>query len=99
MVFAIGDVTATPYPEQAAGAAAPAPAAAANVAALIRGEDPTPYEPEDDPAILIPLGPEGGASHLPDGMLGPDITATYKGKDLLLSDYQTMFGLDTASAL
>jgi apoptosis-inducing factor 2 len=94
-VFAIGDLTAIPEPKQAAVADVHGQVAAANIAALIRGEaELKAYEPEKDPAILIPLGPDGGASHLPGGMVGSDITATYKGKDLLVSDYRAMFGLD-----
>ncbi|MBB4932298.1 NADH dehydrogenase FAD-containing subunit [Lipingzhangella halophila] len=94
-VFAIGDITAVPEPKQASQATVHGEVAAANITALIRGEgDLTSYEPEEDPAILVPLGPDGGASQLPDGTAGAQTTAAYKGKDLLVSHFRAMFDLE-----
>lgn len=93
-VFAIGDITAIPEPKQGSAANAHGEVVAVNIAALIRGDRSLQtYEP-DPPAILVPLGTSGGASQLPDGVHGPETTAAYKGKDLLVGDYRELFGLD-----
>lgn len=89
-VFAIGDITAVPEPKQAASADAHAYVVADNIAALIRGEEPKgTYEP-DEQAILVPLGASGGASQLPDGVVGAEATSEYKGKDLLVGYYREL---------
>lgn len=95
-VFAIGDITAVPEPKQGAAADAHGRVVADNIAALIRGEEPREaYEPEP-PAILVPLGATGGASQLPDGVVGAQTTSAYKGKDLLVGDYRELLGAAAA---
>jgi hypothetical protein len=40
---------------------------------------------------VIPLGPEGGASALPDGPAGAAATAEIKGRDMLVDRYADLF--------
>lgn len=95
-VFAIGDITAIPEPKQGAAADAHGQVVAANIAALIQHDGPLQtYEP-DAPAILVPLGADGGASQLPDGVVGAETTAAYKGKNLLVDDFLEVLGLAEA---
>ncbi|MGI5213429.1 NAD(P)/FAD-dependent oxidoreductase [Plantactinospora sp. CA-290183] len=64
-IFAIGDITATPEAKQASAAMAHADVVADNIRALINGgETRTPYEP-GPPGIVLPLGPNGGATYAP----------------------------------
>ena len=62
-VFALGDVAAADL-KSAARAARQAETVVTNIKALIEGATLQPYEPSP-PAIVIPLGPNGGASELP----------------------------------
>jgi NADH dehydrogenase FAD-containing subunit len=99
-VFALGDITAIREPKMAARALRHADVIAANIRAVIAGGgDMTSYEPIP-PVLLIPLGPEGGASQLPgmDDIAGPDVTSQYKGRDLLVDRFADTFGLTQARA-
>lgn len=95
-IFAIGDITDVPEAKQASAADAHAAVVAANITASIQHRRLRSYRLEP-PAILIPLGPDGGASELPDGVADAQLTSEYKGKDLLVGDYAELFGLGAAS--
>jgi apoptosis-inducing factor 2 len=45
-------------------------------------------------AILVPLGPEGGAGMLPGaaGVAGAEVVAEYKGRTLLVDKFAPLFG-------
>jgi apoptosis-inducing factor 2 len=92
-VFAIGDITALPEMKMARAAQKHAEVAAANIRALIGGDDPVAsYEPAAD-AIVLPLGPKGGVSYAPEvGVLGAGPTSDLKGKSLFIDVYRDMFG-------
>ncbi|WP_406674855.1 FAD-dependent oxidoreductase [Nonomuraea sp. N2-4H] len=65
-VFALGDVTAIPEAKQASAATRHASVIAANIRALLQGDDElTAYRP-GLPGIVLPLGPDGGATYAPD---------------------------------
>jgi apoptosis-inducing factor 2 len=99
-VFALGDITAIAEPKMASRAGRHAEVVAANIRALINGDaDLTAYQ-SPLPAILIPLGPDGGAAQLPgrDDIAGADIAAQYKGRDLFVDRFAETFGLRTADA-
>jgi NADH dehydrogenase FAD-containing subunit len=93
-VFAIGDAANVPEPKMGGRAARQAETLAANIRALIEGGELTDYQPMP-PLILVPLGPDGGASQLPgqDSIAGPDITSQYKGQDLFVGRYRETFRL------
>ncbi|MFC4565706.1 FAD-dependent oxidoreductase [Nocardiopsis mangrovi] len=82
-VFAIGDVTALPEAKTAKAAGEHAEVVAATITALIGGDpEPAGYTP-GAPAILLPLGPAGGAGYAAEyGLLDAATTARFKGADL-----------------
>ncbi|MDI6098340.1 FAD-dependent oxidoreductase [Actinoplanes sp. NEAU-A12] len=78
-VFAVGDVTAVPELKMARNAMQQAEVAAANIRSVIEGGPGlSRYRPADD-AIVLPLGPAGGATYDPEaGVLGAEVTAQIK---------------------
>ncbi|MDH6590035.1 NADH dehydrogenase FAD-containing subunit [Streptomyces sp. SAI-133] len=95
-VFALGDVTDLAESKRAGAAMRHADVVAGNIKALIAGEDKlSTYQP-GPPAILLPLGPTGGAAQLPGhGVLGADVTAQHKGADLMTGRFGALFGTRT----
>lgn len=89
-VFALGDVSDADR-DMAGIATAQAGVVAANVRALITGEgDLTRYE-TFPPMIAIPLGPEGGAGFIGDGVADAATIAELKGRDMLVGHYAQLF--------
>ncbi|OAA18080.1 NADH dehydrogenase, FAD-containing subunit [Frankia sp. EI5c] len=95
-IFAIGDITDIAEAKRGSRAKAHAAVTAANIEALITGgKDLTAYQPTP-PAIMLPLGPTGGAAQLPGhGVVGPDITSRYKGADMMTGPFAELFGIPT----
>ncbi|MGW6456050.1 FAD-dependent oxidoreductase [Streptomyces sp. NPDC055078] len=93
-VFALGDITDVAEAKRAGAAIQHAEVIAGNITSLIAGgTELAAYEP-GPAAILLPLGPSGGAAELPGGeLLGPDVTAQYKGADLMVGRFSETFGL------
>jgi apoptosis-inducing factor 2 len=93
-VFALGDITDVAEAKRAGAALQHAEVIAENIGSLIGGGTRlTSYEPGPG-AILLPLGPTGGAAELPGGeLLGPEVTAQYKGADLMVGRFAETFGL------
>jgi NADH dehydrogenase FAD-containing subunit len=98
-VFALGDVSAIDS-KSAGRAARQAEVVVTNVRALAEGGRLEDYEPYP-PAMVIPLGPHGGASELPgqDEIAGAEATATIKGEHMFVSRYRELFGLQPAPAV
>lgn len=97
-VFSLGDITDVAEQKRASAAIRHSEVVAANIKALITGEGAlTTYQP-GPPAILLPLGPNGGASQMPgQGVLGAEATAQYKGADLMTERFrELLFGTGTA---
>ncbi|WP_405863750.1 FAD-dependent oxidoreductase [Streptomyces sp. NBC_00005] len=94
-VFALGDITDLPESKRAGAAMRHAAVVARNITSLIEGDAPTaPYE-VGPAAIMLPLGPNGGATQRPgEGIGGPEVTAQYKGADLLTGRFTQLFGLE-----
>jgi apoptosis-inducing factor 2 len=92
-VFALGDVSDADL-KTAGRAGREAEVVVANIRALIEGGELRAYEPSP-PAIVIPLGPTGGASELPgqDEIAGAAKTAAIKGEHLFIDTYRERFGL------
>jgi len=97
-VFAAGDITDVPEPKGAGRASRHAEVVAENIARLARGEQELDEYQPSPPVIIVPLGPDGGASQLPgvDGVEGPEATARIKGQDLFIGRYREVFGLPDA---
>ncbi|MFD0683996.1 FAD-dependent oxidoreductase [Actinomadura fibrosa] len=98
-VYAIGDITDLREAKMAGHAMRHAEVAAANILAQVRGEEPTDvYQPLPHPALLLPLGPDGGVGQLPspDGptALPARQVAEIKGADLYIGRFTELF--DTA---
>ncbi len=94
-VFAVGDVSDADL-KTAGRAGREAEVAVANIRALLEGAELQAYEPMP-PAIVIPLGPSGGASELPgqDEIAGTETTAAIKGEHMFVDAYRELFGLET----
>ena len=93
-VFAIGDVS-TADAKMAGMAGMQAQLTAQNILRMVNGDDNlTPYEPFG-PAIVVPIGPEGGSGQLPgqDELASRDMVATVKGRDLMVDRYAAIMGL------
>lgn len=60
---------------------------AANVGALIAGESELTSWETFPPLIAIPLGPEGGAGFIGDGVADAATIAELKGRHMLLDTY------------
>ncbi|MGW4206320.1 NAD(P)/FAD-dependent oxidoreductase [Streptomyces sp. NPDC004726] len=93
-VFALGDITDVAESKRAGAAIQHASVIAQNIKSLIAGEQELAvYEP-GPAAILLPLGPTGGAGELPGGqLLGPEAASEYKGADLMVGRFAESLGL------
>ena len=89
-VFAVGDI-ADADRDMAGIAGVQARLVAGNVHALITGEGALASYDPFPPLIAVPLGPEGGAGLLGDGVAGPAAIAEIKGRDMLVDAYAAMF--------
>jgi len=98
-VFVAGDL-ADGHLSMAVTAFQHAATVAANVSALIRGEELTAHE-AGSPLILVPLGPEGGAGQSPesDSILGPDQVSEMKGRGLMIENVAESLGATGAGAV
>lgn len=95
-VFAIGDITDVRESKRASAAMEHAGVVAANLRALAAGEAPVATYQAAPEMIVLPLGPEGGASQVvgPDGtriVLGSEETSRLKGVDLFSGAIGAMF--------
>jgi NADH dehydrogenase FAD-containing subunit len=91
-VFAVGDITDADR-NMAGMATMEAKLLAGNIRTLITGEgDLAAYEPYPT-AIVVPLGPEGGAGQLPgqEGVAGAEMVAGIKGRDMGVANYTSLF--------
>lgn len=95
-VFAIGDVS-TADAKMAGMAGRQAKLVAENILKLVDGRDDlSAYEPFG-PAIVVPIGPEGGSGQLPgqEELASREMVATVKGRDLMVDRYAEILGLTT----
>ncbi|AOZ72551.1 FAD-dependent oxidoreductase [Boudabousia tangfeifanii] len=89
-VYAVGDITDVNESKRADAARAHARVVVANIRDQIEGRSPSTTYSAGKEWVILPLGPEGGASQLvePDGkvrIVGADETAQIKGTDLMVS--------------
>lgn len=96
-VFAVGDLTDIPESKRASAAIDHAKVAAANLTDLIAGRAPSAtYSPAPE-LVVLPLGPDGGASQLMENeqrtVLGAQETIRFKGLDLMTEPIREMLGL------
>jgi NADH dehydrogenase FAD-containing subunit len=96
-VFAVGDVSDADR-DMAGIASRQAALAAGNIRALITGEGELAAYEAMPPLIAIPLGPEGGAGLLGDGVAGAATIAELKGRDMFIGHYGAFFDAVPAAA-
>jgi NADH dehydrogenase FAD-containing subunit len=89
-VFALGDI-ADADRDMAGIATAEAKVVAANVRALIAGAGELATYDEFPPLIAIPLGPEGGAGFIGDGVADAATISELKGRHMILDSYAALF--------
>ena len=92
-VFAIGDVS-TADAKMAGMARMQADLVAQNIVKMVNGDDDiAAYQPYG-PAIVVPIGPEGGSGQLPgqEELASREMVATVKGRDLMVDRFAEMFG-------
>jgi NADH dehydrogenase FAD-containing subunit len=89
-VFALGDV-ADADRDMAGVAGRQAPVVVENIRALSEGRSELTTWETLPPLIAIPLGPEGGAGFLGDGVAGSAQIAEVKGRDMLIDNYAVLF--------
>jgi NADH dehydrogenase FAD-containing subunit len=97
-VFAIGDLS-TADAKMAAFAGREAATVVENINALIEGKaDLAKYE-SMGVGIVVPIGPEGGAGQFPgqDEILGREVVADLKGRDMMVDRFGELFGLAAVS--
>jgi apoptosis-inducing factor 2 len=96
-VFVLGDLS-TADAKMAAFARRQADVVAANITALASGGDLVEYQ-SVGPAIAVPIGPEGGAGQFPgqDGVVGAEVIAQAKGRDMMVEPFAELFGLAVAA--
>jgi NADH dehydrogenase FAD-containing subunit len=89
-VFALGDVSNADR-DMAGIASRQAGVVAANIRALVTGEGELQRWETMPSLIAIPLGPEGGAGLLGEGVAGAATIAEIKGRDMLIGHYAALF--------
>jgi NADH dehydrogenase FAD-containing subunit len=92
-VFAIGDVS-TADAKMAGRAGRQGHLVAENIRKLMNGEsDLTSYEPAE-PAIIVPIGPEGGSGQLPgqEALAPREMVSKAKGRDFMIARYAEILG-------
>lgn len=92
--FAVGDIAAG-HPNGAGRAGRHGDLVAANLRTLITGQGELVEAPVPPPAIVLPLGPEGGAGQRPhqEELLGPAAVAEIKGRDMMIDRYAEKLGV------
>jgi apoptosis-inducing factor 2 len=97
-VFAIGDLS-TADAKMAGFAGRQAATVVENITALAAGgSDLVAYE-SMGPAIVIPIGPTGGAGQFPgqDTVVGAEIVADVKGRHMMVDRFRELLGLSVAA--
>jgi apoptosis-inducing factor 2 len=92
-VFAIGDVS-TADAKMARMAGMQAKLVAENIIKMVKGDnDLAAYQPFG-PAIVVPIGPEGGSGQLPgqEDLASREMVATVKGLDLMVDRFAEILG-------
>jgi apoptosis-inducing factor 2 len=96
-VFALGDVSAADQNKGAGAAGRQAPVVAGNIRALITGHSELAHYQPPPAAIIVPIGPDGGAGQRPDtaGLVHAETVAQLKGRDMMVQRFAELLGLDT----
>jgi NADH dehydrogenase FAD-containing subunit len=97
-VFALGEISSADA-TMAGFARLQAATVAANITALASGSEELVDYQSMGPAIAVPIGPTGGAGQFPgqDGIVGPEVIAEAKDRDMMVDPLAELFGLAVAA--
>ena len=95
-VFAVGDVSTADH-KMAGIAGRQAQLVAANIRALITGDGELAAWQPSPPAIIVPIGPEGGSGQLGDDeeLATPERVAALKGREMMVGRFADLLGVPT----
>ena len=98
-VFAIGDIS-TADSKMAGFARRQAATAADNINSLAQGRSDLAHYESMGVAIVVPIGPTGGAGQFPgqDEIVGSETVSEVKGRDLMVDQFGEVFGLAKSAA-
>jgi apoptosis-inducing factor 2 len=98
-VFAIGDIS-TADAKMAGFARRQAATVADNINSLDQGRSDLAHYESMGVAIVVPIGPTGGAGQFPgqDEIVGSGTVSEVKGRDLMVDQFGEVFGLATSKA-
>jgi NADH dehydrogenase FAD-containing subunit len=96
-VFAIGDITDVEEPKTAYLAQKHAEVVAKNIGATEGGRKGSlkPYRPNQNPPMVVPVGPDDGVTQFPVAgglVVGRRTTKLLKGRDLMVERYRKILG-------
>jgi NADH dehydrogenase FAD-containing subunit len=97
-VFALGDLS-TADAKMAGFAGRQAATVAANITSLASGTSELVDYQSMGTAIVVPIGPTGGAGQFPgqDQIVGREVVADVKGRDMMVDRFAALFGLAVAA--
>jgi NADH dehydrogenase FAD-containing subunit len=98
-VFAVGDIS-TADSKMAGFARRQASTVADNIISLAEGRTDLARYESVGVAIVVPIGPTGGAGQFPgqDEIVGRETVSEVKGRDLMVDQFSEVFGLATPAA-
>jgi NADH dehydrogenase FAD-containing subunit len=98
-VFALGDVSAADLNKGAGVAGRQAAVVVSNIRALITGEGGLARYQPPPPAIIVPIGPNGGAGQRADSadLVSAEVVAQLKGRDMMVQRFAELLGASTAA--
>ena len=98
-VFALGDVSSADQNKGAGAASRQASVVASNIRALITGDGTLARYQPPPAAIIVPIGPDGGAGQRADSadLVPAEVVAQLKGRDMMVQRFAELLGASTAA--
>jgi apoptosis-inducing factor 2 len=98
-VFALGDVSSADQNKGAGAASRQASVVVSNIRALITGEGGLARYQPPPAAIIVPVGPDGGAGQRADAadLVPAEVVAQLKGRDMMVQRFAELLGASTAA--
>ena len=97
-VFALGDVSSADQNKGAGAASRQAAVVVSNLRALITGDGALARYQPPPPAIIVPIGPDGGAGQRADSddLVPAEVVAELKGRDMMVQRFAELLGASAA---
>jgi apoptosis-inducing factor 2 len=98
-VFALGDVSSADQNKGAGAASRQAAVVVSNIRALITGDGALACYQPPPPAIIVPIGPDGGAGQRADSadLVPAEVVAQLKGRDMMVQRFAELLGASTTA--